>query len=151
GIVTPLYENREHGPIYLYVAPTGREAGALIVEEGILGLGLVRISDGKFRALGLGFPFYFSWSSDGDAIVTHTGAIPHEEHTAEINLIDVKSARDGGKPTVTNLSNQPVLFRAPSWSPDGSHVAYAVRKEQGKGAALIVRSKAGEERKLASV
>ncbi|MGH7899759.1 MAG: hypothetical protein ACREQQ_17520, partial [Candidatus Binatia bacterium] len=151
GVITPLYENREHGPIYLYVAPTGREAGVLVSQGGILGLGLVRISDGQFRALGLGFPFYFSWRSDGDAIVTHTGAIPDEGHAAEINLIDVPSARDGGKPQVTKLSSQPVLFRAPAWSPDGNHVAYAVRPEPGKSATLIVRAKNGEERKLASV
>ena len=151
GTITPIYENREHGPIYLYYAPTGREIAALIAEPGALGLAVLRVSDGSLRALGLGFPYYFSWRSDGDAIVTHTGGAPEEDHTAEIALIDVRVARDGGKPDVTKLSESPVNFRAPAWSPDGNYVAYAVRRKEGKGASLLVRSKAGEERELASV
>lgn len=151
GTITPLYENREHGPIYLYYAPTGREVAVLISEPGALGLAIVGVSDGAFRPLGLGLPYYFSWRGDGDAIVTHTGGAPEENHTAEVTLIDVRGAREGGKPQVTQLSGNPVLFRAPAWSPDGNNVAYAVRREQGKGASLVVRSKSGEERILASV
>jgi WD40 repeat protein len=151
GAITPLYENLQHGPIYLYYAPTGREIAALISEPGALGLALLRVSDGELHPLGLGFPYYFSWRSDGDAIVTHTGGAPEEDHSAEVALIDVRGARQGGKPEVTKLSTNPVLFRAPSWSPDGNNVAYAVRREEGRGASLIVRSKGGEERVLAAV
>lgn len=151
GLITPIYENREHGPIYLYYSPTGREIAALFVERAGLGLALVKVPSGELRPLGLGFPYYFSWRSDGDAIVTHTGAAPAENHSAEVTLIDVASARDGGKPEVKELSAKPVLFRAPSWSPDGSLVAYAARREAGKGASLIVRAKSGEERVLSPV
>src|SRR2546428_491460 len=80
GTITPIYENREHGPIYLYYAPTGREIAALIAEPGALGLAVLGVSDGSLRALGLGFPYYFSWRSDGDAIVTHTGGAPRAGH-----------------------------------------------------------------------
>jgi len=151
GTITPIYENREHGPIYLYYAPTGREIAALISEPGALGLAMLRVSDGNLRALGLGFPYYFSWRNDGDAIVTHTGGAPEEDHTAEIALIDVREAREGKKPEVTKLSQAPVNFRAPAWSPDGGSVAYAVRRDEGKGASLLVRSKTGEERVVSSV
>lgn len=151
GAVTPIYENREHGPIYLYYAPTGREVAALISEPGALGLALLRVSDGELHPLGLGFPHYFSWRGDGDAIVTHTGGAPEEDHSAEVTLIDVRGARQGGKPEVTKLSATPVLFRSPSWSPDGNNVAYAVRREEGRGASLMVRSKSGEERAIAAV
>src|SRR5206468_12946717 len=101
GVITPLYENLAHGPIYLYYAPTGREIAALISEPGALGLALLRVSDGELHPLGLGFPYYFSWRSDGDAIVTHTGGAPEEDHSAEVALIDVRGARQGGKPEVT--------------------------------------------------
>lgn len=151
GTVTPIYENREHGPIYLYYSPTGREVAVLITEQGPLGLVMLRVSDGALHPLGLGFPFYFSWRSDGDAIVTHTGGAPEDEHTAEVTLIDVRGARSGGKPDVTKLSEKPVLFRTPTWSPDGNHLAYAVSREEGHGATLVVRNKNGEERSLASV
>jgi WD40 repeat protein len=151
GTIAPIYENREHGPIYLYFAPNGREVAALLSQQGALGLALLRVSDGQLRALGIGFPYYFSWRSDGDAIVTHTGGAPEEDHPAEVALIDVRGARQGGKPEVTKLSTNPVMFRAPAWSPDGSQVAYAVRREGGRGASLMVRSKSGEERLLASV
>jgi dipeptidyl aminopeptidase/acylaminoacyl peptidase len=151
GTITPIYENREHGPIYLYYAPTGREIAALISEPGALGLAILRVSDGNLRALGLGFPYYFSWRSDGDAIVTHTGGAPEADHAAEIALIDVREARGGKNPEVTKLSEAPVNFRAPAWSPDGGYVAYAVRREDGKGASLLVRARNGEQRVLASV
>jgi len=151
GTIVPIYENREHGPIYLYFAPNGREIAALLSQQGALGLALLRVSDGELRALGVGFPYYFSWRSDGEAIVTHTGGAPEEDHPAEVDLIDVHGAREGGKPQVTQLSTNPVMFRAPAWSPDGSQVAYAVRRKEGRGASLMVRSRGGEERLLASV
>jgi len=153
GTIAPIYENREHGPIYLYFAPNGREVATLLTQQGTLGLALLRLSDGDLRALGIGFPFYFSWRNDGESIVTHTGGAPEEDHPAEVTLIDVHAARESGKPQVTKLSTNPVMFRAPSWSPDGNQVAYAVRREAeaGRGASLMVRSKSGEERLLAKV
>ncbi len=151
GTVTPIYESREHEPIYLYYSPTGQEAAVLITEQGQLGLVVLRVADGAFHPLGQGFPFYFGWRSDGDSIAAHTGGMSDGDHTAEVSLIDVRSAREGGKPDVTKLSAKPVLFRTPSWSPDGSQVAYAVSREGGRGAMLVVRSKSGEERKLAAV
>jgi len=149
GTIVPLYESRQHGPIYLYYSPTGRDVAALLIEQGAVGLGLIKASGGDFRALTVGFPFYFSWRNDGRAIVAHTGGIPSEGHTAEVMLIDVPNSDE--KPAVTKLSTNPVLFRAPAWSLDGRYVAYAVRREQGRGASLIVRSKEGEERTLATV
>jgi dipeptidyl aminopeptidase/acylaminoacyl peptidase len=151
GLITPLYENARHGPIYLYYAPTGDEVAALIGEAGGLGLALLRVSDGELNPLGIGFPYYFGWRSDGDAIVTHTGGMPEEGHSAEVAVIDLREARQRGKPKVTELSSTPVLFRSPSWSPDGSTVAYAARREGQRDASLVVRSKNGEERALASV
>jgi dipeptidyl aminopeptidase/acylaminoacyl peptidase len=151
GTVVPLYENRERGPIYLYFSPTGRDVAVLLTEPGALGLALLPPHGGELRPLGLGLPFYFSWRPDGDAIVTHTGGAPTENHTAEVSLFDVRGARQGGKPEITKLSENPVLFRAPSWSPDGRQVAYAVRREEGRSASLVVRSSDGRERTLASV
>jgi TolB protein len=151
GSITPLYENREHGPIYIYFSPTGREIATLLNQQGALGLTLIGLSNGAVHPIGIGFPYYFSWRGDGDAIVTHTGGVPEENHSAEVTLIDVRPARDGGQPDAKELSAKPVLFRAPAWSPDGTSVAYAVRGEQGRGAKLMLRSKSGEERELARV
>jgi hypothetical protein len=151
GSIAPLYENREHGPIYIYFSPTGREVATLLNQQGALGLTLIGLSNGSVHPIGIGFPYYFSWRSDGDAIVTHTGGVPEENHSAEVTLIDVRPARDGNQPDVKELSAKPVLFRAPAWSPDGTNVAYAVSGEQGRGAKLMLRSKAGEERELARV
>jgi len=151
GTISAIYENREHGPIYIYYSPTGKDVAALVNQQGALGLGLLGVSDGQFHPIGLGFPYYFSWRADGEAIVTHTGGMPEENHSAEITLINVRGVREGGKPEVKELSSKPVLFRAPSWSPDGNNVAYAVAKEDGRGGQLMIRSKEGEERKLAPV
>jgi WD40-like Beta Propeller Repeat len=151
GTVAPLYENREHGPIYLYYSPAGQDVAALLNEPGGVGLALFAVSDGEMHPLGLGFPYYFSWRNDGGAIVTHTGGAPVEDHAASVTLMDVRGVRRGGKPEVTELTNKPVLFRAPAWSPDGSQVAYAVSREEGHGATLVVRSMDGQERSLAPV
>ena len=151
GTVAPLYENREHGPIYLYFSPAGQDVAALLNQPRGVGLALFAVSDGEMHPLGLGFPYYFSWRNDGGAIVTHTGGVPAEDHAASVTLMDVRGVRQGGKPEVTELTNKPVLFRAPAWSPDGSQVAYAVSREAGHGATLVVRSMDGQERSLAPV
>jgi TolB protein len=101
--------------------------------------------------LGLGCPYYFSWRNDGKAIVTHTGGTPVQDHPAQVTLMDVRGVQNGAKPQATELSDQPVLFRAPAWSPDGTEVAYAVRRKTGHGAMLVVRSNDGHERELAPV
>jgi hypothetical protein len=151
GVVSPLYESKEKGPIYLYYSPTGKEIAALVRQQGPLGLAIVGVADGAFHPVGNGFPYYFSWRTDGDAIATHTGAAPDENHTAEVALIDIRGARKGGKPEVTKLSARPVPFRSPAWSPDGSQLVYAVSKKEGRGATLVMRTKNGDEKDLASV
>src|SRR5437762_3019968 len=50
----------------------------------------------------------------GYAIVTHTGGAREEDHPADVALIDVRGARQGGKPHVTKLSTNAVMFRAPA-------------------------------------
>lgn len=151
GVVTPIYESKERGSIYLYYSPTGKEVATLIPQQGPMGLAIIGVADGAFHPVGLGFPYYFSWRNDGDAIATHTGAAPDENHTAEVAVIDVRGLRGGGKPEVTQVTKKPVPFRAPAWSPDGSQLVYAASRKQGRGAVLIARAKGGEERELAPV
>ncbi len=151
GVIAPVYENLRRSPIYTFFGPSGREFLALVGGERGLGLGLIRLSDNDFRPLGLGFPFYFSWRADGEAVVTHVGGASREEHVAEVNLIDLAPVHHDGKPAIRLLSDKPALFRAPAWSPDGSQVAYAVEGPKGSGASLTLRSKDGKERTLATI
>ena len=145
GTIRPVYEHPLNPPYYVSYAPTGDEVATLIVEDEALSLTLLRVSNGEMHKLGHGLPYYFSWRADGNAIVTHPGLF------SEVSLIDLRAVRAGNKPTVTKLSADPVPFRAPAWSPDGNYIAYVVQHEAGSGPALVVRSRAGRERGLASV
>lgn len=148
GVVNPIYESKDKASIYLYYSPTGKEVATLIPQQGPLGLAIIGVADGSFHPVGLGFPYYFTWRNDGDAIATHTGAAPDENHTAEVALIDVRSLRTGGKPQVTKVTSKPVPFRSPAWSPDGKQLVYAGAREDGRGATLFVRESDGKDREL---
>jgi WD40 repeat protein len=145
GTISAIYEHPLNPPFYVSYAPTGDAVATLILEGDALSLTLLRGSNGEMHRLGHGRPYYFSWRPDGDAIVTHPGFF------SEVSLIDLRAVRAGGKPTITKLSADPVPFRAPAWSPDGSYVAYVLRRDEGSGPSLVVRSRAGRERRLVAV
>jgi Tol biopolymer transport system component len=145
GTVGRIYEDPLNVPLYISYAPRGDELAAQILDREGLELALFRVSDGTMQVLGRGPSCYFSWRADSNAMAMHPGI------NSEVSLIDLRAVRAGRKPRVTKLSADPVLFRTPAWSPDGSAVAYVALRKEGGASALVIRSRVGEERSLASV
>ena len=105
-------------PFYLFWSPTGDRLAYLgnwnAGGQSTIALRLLNVARGDSEAttLGLGSPFYFSWSPDGTQLLTHVGA-------KEIGLLDLSGeakvlAAEGGH------------FAAPQWSADGKQLLYAV-------------------------
>jgi TolB protein len=115
-------ENDEHFIIYIYWSPTSclyqsdcRKVAYLIEESGTIELNLAEIRDGKIenQVLGMGKPFFFSWSPDGNQILWHTDGARRYNDRAAIKMYHIDQER------VHVLPYVPGLFLSPAWSPDG--------------------------------
>jgi Tol biopolymer transport system component len=115
-------ENDDHFVIYLSWAPSPcpsppncRELAYLIEEKETIGLHLVNITDQGIenRLIGLGIPFYFSWSPDGSKILWHTGGARRYNDEAVIEKYHLDDGR------VQSIPHDPGLFLSPAWSPQG--------------------------------
>ncbi|MDX1523276.1 MAG: hypothetical protein R3264_16745, partial [Anaerolineae bacterium] len=113
-------QSDEHFVIYIYWSPVacadqpGCHRLAYLIEEAEdIGLHFVQITDQAIsnQIIGFGWPYYFSWSADGQSIVWHTGGGYQENPAAELALYDLAEAKTHRFP------HQPAGFLAPAWSP----------------------------------
>jgi TolB protein len=116
--------SEEHFVIYIHWAPTPCQNQSdcsrlayLIEEPDGIGLRLVEMMPGgtSNQLLGLGWPFYFSWSPDGDEMIWHTGGASRFNKDARIARFSLKDGE------ASQLDLEPGLFIAPAWSPGGDH------------------------------
>jgi TolB protein len=126
-------QSNNHFVIYIYwspapcaTGPTCRQLAYLIEEDKDIGLRLVKMDGDKVenKVIGLGWPYYFSWSADGSSIVWHTGARNQEDGVARISRYSLSSHE------TEILSQNPANFMAPAWSPpDNSWLGVATTDE----------------------
>ena len=97
--------------------PTCRQLAYLIEEDAGISLRMVKLDRGAIdnRIAGFGWPFYFSWASDGQSMLWHTDGGRPDNLRARLALYDVQ--RDLTNP----LTQRPGAFLAPAWSPVGEH------------------------------
>jgi TolB protein len=116
-------QDDQHFVIYVYWSPAPcpdkpacQRLAYLIEESNGVGLHLVELGgdQAEDRLAGVGRPFYFSWSPDGRYILWHTDGARREANAARMALYDVE--RD----QVETLPQQPGLFLAPAWAPNGN-------------------------------
>ena len=93
--------------------PDCRRLAYLIEEEEDIGLHLVKMSGDAVenQIIGFGWPYYFSWSRDGQSILWHIGGAYQDNPQARIARYDL------GRGEVQTLSERPGAFLAPAWSP----------------------------------
>jgi TolB protein len=112
----------EHFVIYIHWSPQpcGEVADCsrlayLIEEPDGIGLRLVEVDSvgTRNRLLGLGWPFYFSWSQDGSRMLWHIGGASRFNKDARLAKYFVAEDQ------VSEIDLPPGLFIAPSWSPSG--------------------------------
>jgi TolB protein len=127
-------QSDKHFVIYIYWSPAActfdqdcSELTYLIEEPDGIGLRLVRSSPTGTtnRLLGLGWPFYYSWSSDGEVMLWHTGGAYRFSDDARLTHYSLRK----DEASVTGF--QPGLFIAPAWSPSGEEWL-AVTELEGK-------------------
>lgn len=111
----------DHFVIYIYWSPATcpgrpacRQLAYLIEETEEIALRLVKKEGARVenRAIGFGWPFYFSWAADGESILWHTGTGQPDNPAL---LAHYHLARDELEP----LPHSPTNFMAPAWSPQG--------------------------------
>ncbi len=112
----------EHFVIYIYWSPSGCDPepecsrlAYLIEEPEGIGLRLVQkdANGTQNKLIGLGWPFYFSWSQDGEHMLWHTGGASRFNNDARLAHYSLRMEE------VTRIDLQPGLFIAPAWSPSG--------------------------------
>lgn len=95
--------------------PTCHRLAYLIEEADSISLRLVEIDENtiKNERIGLGRPFYFSWSPDGQEMLWHTGGAHRYNPAAQLIRYDLETGR------ITSTAKPTGLFLAPAWSPQG--------------------------------
>ena len=113
------------GMFFLGWDPTSSRVAYLGSYEGGIGMGIAEpgaTGGPSARTLGVGQPFYVSWSPDGDGLLVHVGS----ETLGQIDL----------EGNLTPVGDAPGAFHAPVWLSDG-RLVYAVA--EGKRQSLVVR------------
>jgi len=103
--------------------------------------------DGRERTIiDTGSPYYWSWSPNSHALITHSGGSSTSttpDHIAFIQLQDSGIIEDG-------LDTIPGSFQAPAWSPDGSHILLTRLQDGNKE--IVLTDKSGTyEKTLATI
>ncbi|HEX5938089.1 MAG TPA: hypothetical protein VFZ75_10430 [Actinomycetota bacterium] len=110
---------------FLQWDPTSSRIAYLGNFGGSIGMGVAeRGDDGAptARTIGRGQPFYLSWSPEGDRLLIHVG-------DDTLGTLDLEGNLEA-------IADQPAIFQAPVWLPDGRMV-YAASVDEHQ--ALVVR------------
>lgn len=112
------------GAFFLEWDPTSSRVAYLGSVLGTIGMGVVESAEGELSItpVGVGQPFYLSWSPEGDRLLVHMNG-------RDLGVADL----EGG---LEDLGETLALFQAPIWLSDGRMI-YAVR-DAGK-TRLVVR------------
>jgi TolB protein len=133
-------------PIYLSWSPDGARIAMLTAGEDTLNL-LIGNADGRGQArkLTAGQPLFSSWSPDGRALVVHANGTFFAPTLGRLSIVPT----DAGAP-LEPIDLDPEPFRAPAWSPAGSHQALAGDNGIGEPG-LFLRARDGSLRRFADL
>jgi TolB protein len=131
-----IYHSQQQAPFYVYWSPDSSQLTFLATAEAGLGLFLVQANQpGTIRLLGLGQPFYWDWSPEGDELLIHSGFAGQGSRLA---FIDLHGNSDGRE------VNQAGFFQAPGISRSGRYWAYA-EIDTPTSRRLVIQNGLGEQ------
>lgn len=114
--------------IYFYWSPDSQQLSLLAAAPNSnMALKLVSPSGGEAQTLDIGAPFYWTWAPDSQSVLVHVGS-----QDGRLSLLQL-----GETVTEHGLGIRPTSFRAPAYSPDGSHVLVAGEDAAGNPALLL--------------
>ena len=147
GLPRKLFENppeaagrfvASRSPHYIYWSPDSKRIGFLAPSGESLSLFVIDADGSRTaRVVAPGAPSYLSWSPDGRYILHHLGRTLH--------LVDTY-----GDISATQISEGSSAFRAPSWAPDGRHIAF-VDSQDGDESLKVSDINGGDSVEIAAV
>jgi len=132
-----IFMSSYHVPFHLYWDPSGNRVSFLSISIPGKGIDLhvVPANGGESLNVSTGQPFYWSWSPDGQAIVSHTGgSATQQPDSAQIGLIEAR----GMNFKVGKIDYRPAYFKAPVYTPDGMQFVVAVKILQEHNILVLV-------------
>lgn len=133
-----IYQSESERVIYLQWLADSRRLSFLVAIPDALSLMLARADKpAPIRIVMTGMPLYFDWNEAASRLVVHTaGSDP--DTSERVSLLSVAQT-DQHVDKILSHGRSP--FAAPSWSPDGKHLAYIAN--YGVEAALVVAAPDG--------
>jgi Tol biopolymer transport system component len=140
GDLVETFSSENQFPFYLYWSPDSQQVSFLTTggsEPGLV-LYMVPAQGGEAQVLGIGQPYYWDFSPEGQSIVIHTGGSFQLNPEARLATLGLE-----GEVVEGELPLQPVAFQAPAWSPDGERFLLAAESEN-EGSGLLLTDTNGE-------
>jgi Tol biopolymer transport system component len=134
-----VFNSQNSFPFYLFWSPNSKYVTFLSNSPGgsQLDLNFAAAEGGDSKVIGTGQPFYWDWSPDNRAIITHTGGAATDNPDAGLAFYQL----DGSIQRAA-LDLKPGPFQAPAWSPAGDELLLAAENATG-GAELILAGRDG--------
>lgn len=132
-------------PIYLYWSPDGGWISFLTggIGGGPLALRVAPAAGGEVSIVDTGRPYYWAWSPRERSIFAHVGGSAGDgAGQARLSFLSLDEPV-----TEVGLAQEPGMFQAPAFSPDGQSLLFATDLESGAGG-LMLATAAGEVRSV---
>lgn len=140
-----VYRSSSDIPIYLYWSPDGEWISFLTggIGGGLLALRVASAAGGEVSVIDTGQPYYWAWSPSERSIFAHVGGSAGDgAGQARLSFLSLEEPF-----TEVGLAQEPGMFQAPAFSPDGQSLLFATDLESGAGG-LMLATAAGEVRSV---
>ena len=145
GDPVEVFRSSTDVPIYLYWSPDGEWISFLTggIGGGALALRVAPAAGGEVTVIDTGRPYYWAWSPRERSIFAHVGGSAGDSSgQARLSFLSLDEPV-----TEVRLAQEPGMFQAPAFSPDGQSLLFATDLESGAGG-LMLATAAGEVRSV---
>ena len=122
-------------PFYVYWLPSSKEISFLSDTEGDnrFVMDIVSVDGEDSQEIGRGIPFYWAWSPDSNALISHRSKSTGADRGGD----SLSLVRVGETVVDTSLNIRPSLFQSPVYSPDGKYFVAGIQSRTGRGSLML--------------